>query len=142
MSSSKIHYFSSLFQSLLSFTLLHHYLSSSLLLFLILHLLLHLLPYSHLLTLSTYCYLHPSIILSNTLLPTHILFYSSLITLISIIRFLSFSSTLLVTFPFLSNYQLVITCPLEIIFFLKLSLLNHFIFLSLGICLFIHLFFL
>src|ERR1700736_4338602 len=142
MSSSKIHYFFTLFYSYLSFTLLHHSLSSSLLLSLILHLFLHLPPYSHPPSPSTHRYLHSSIILPNSLLPTHFHIHSSPITLTSIIRFLSLSSTFLVTFPFSSNHQLVITCPLETIFFPNLSLLNHFIFLSLGMCLFIHLFFL
>src|ERR1700744_4075364 len=98
MSSSKIHYFFTLFYSFLFFTLLHHSLSFLLLLPLIPYLFIHLPPYSHLLTPSTHPYHPPSIILSFSLLPTHILIYSSPITLISIIRCLSFSSTFLYIF--------------------------------------------
>src|ERR1700738_947263 len=117
LSSTKIHYFSSLSHPLLSLTLHHHSPSSPLLLPLILHLSLHLPPYSHPLTPSTHCYLHSSIILPNSLLPTLFPIHSSPITLTSIIRFLSLSSTFLAIFPFSPFHQLVFTCPLEIIFF-------------------------
>ena len=114
LSSTKIHYFSSLSHPLLSLTLHHHSPSSPLLLPLILHLSLHLPPYSHPLTPSTHCYLHSSIIPPISLLPTHIPFYSSPTTLTSITRFLSLSSTFLAIYLiFVIFDQLVFPCPPE-----------------------------
>ena len=123
----KIHYFSSLFHSLLSLTLLHYSLSSPLLLPLILLLFLHLPPYSHPLTPSTHRYQHPSIIPPNSILPTHILFYSSPITLTSIIRLLSFSSTFLAIYLiFVIFDQLVFPCPPERCPLQKYTTFHHF----------------
>jgi hypothetical protein len=114
LSSSKIHHFSSLFPSLLSLTLIHHSSSSPLLLPLIPFLFLHLPPYSHPLTPSTHRHQHPSIIPPNSLLPTHILIYSSPFTLITIIRSPSLSSTFLAIYPIFTIFdQLVFPCPPE-----------------------------
>ena len=76
---------------------------------------------------STHCYLHPSIIPPNSVLPTHILIYSSPITLISIIRLLSLSSTFLAIYLiFVIFDQLVFPCPPERCHLQKYTTFHHF----------------